>query len=1203
MSNSITISKANPLLPTEDFWKLRDAGIDLISKLGSDFWTDYNTHDPGITILEAVSYAITDLGYRTGFDMKDLLAPSHQSNKAWENIFYTARQILHCNPLTISDYRKIIIDVKGVRNAWIQPSKDYEVPLLVDYQFVTDSSSDCGCGGDNHDKLCLGQLTIDENLLTTKIGQSDLKITIINNKIISIKKHIEELKKKQQDTVNLEKQVKELEVQKAKTTLEKSQIPTADSLKTSSKILEINGLYNVMIEYEEDILLENQRDEIRQNVASRLHRHRNLCEDFLSINAVDYDDFNVLGSFVLEENADPDKVLAQILFTIYKYFVPTVNFHTIEQMMAEKHLQVDEIFEGPALKHGFIDTTELEATDFFRDMRLSDIINSVMDIEGIKAITLLHIPTHVFEKEGGKEEANKFFTNWINSLKENRKVARLDVDNSTILFCKEREFITYNAKKPTDRRIDKAKKLFNDFKAQERQRKLSGHQVDLPVPMGENMELEDYFPVTYSLPSPYHVKEYDTIEDEKNPIRKIQQLQLKGYLLFFEQILGDYLSQLGHLRELFSFDDNIKQTYYTRVLTEINDLKLLIFDHNPLSTKSTYRNELELIFKDKYPQDKVLATFATTIQNLVEGPKVFANRRNHFLDHLLARFSEDMSEYERITRLLLPDNQEDRKLIGDKVRTLQDYIKISNYRAKALNYAPPMKDQAGEDQADESFVWNSENVSGVERRVGRLLGFQDISRRNLTPDSLVIKSNNGMSKIQLVNPTCPQEIWLESNEVKDGCCTETLLNELILVAGNRKNYELHDQINPRSRNKDQANNGAFHYVLLDSEGSPIAHTPAFKTRQAREEVLKGILKEIASINDNEGMHLVEHILLRPKLDYVLDERGKSQIVSLLDICLDPCDIGNGIDQNVEKHRFRFKISRTPADRCYDKMPWVLELVMDVLGENLRNILFNSVNLKLENQEKAPQKFKFYDSMNQRLRDLREYGSEADNYVFLNDLTGFELMNSDTKLSIAQIQFLKESEVKTLIEGDDNARKNLVIKLIFQKPEAKLSVDEKAFLTKLLKDNPKDKIVKPVLSLLREDLIKYLSFQLDLYCQEDPCDHNEDPYSFRTTIILPCWVKRFRDKTFRNLVEKTIQNETPAHIQPNIRWVGILEMRDFEERYYAWLLESMSTYAPDYEKVNPLVDKLNHIIECGNCEDDCKHEQAIKATPMPTDGKL
>jgi hypothetical protein len=949
-----------------------------------------------------------------------------------------------------------------------------------------------------------------------------------------------------------------------------------------------------MIEYEEDVLQENQRDEVRQNVASRLHRHRNLCEDFLSINAVDYDDFNVLGSFVLEENADSDKVLAQIFFTIYKYFVPTVNFYTIEQMMAEKHLQVDEIFEGPALKHGFIDTQELESTDFFRDMRLSDIINAVMDIEGIKAITFLHIPTHLFEKEGSKEEFNKFFTNWINSLKENRKVARLDVENSTMLFCKEREFITYNSKKTTDRRIDRAKKLFNDLKAQERQRKLSGHEIDLPVPMGENMELEDYYPVTYSLPSPYHVKEYDTVEDEKDPDRKVQQLQLKGYLLFFEQILGDYLSQLGHLRELFSFDENVHQTYYTRVLTEINDLKLLILDHTPPPPPSTYKDLLETLFNNKYPKDNLLSKFASTIQNLVEGPKLFGERRNNMLDHLLARYSEDMREYEKITRLLLPDNQEGRKLIGDKIRVLQDYIKISNYRAKALNYAPPMKEIAGEDIVDESFVWNSENVSGVERRVGRLLGFQDISRRCLTPGSIyveeIIKKDDTkkVNRILLKNPENSEEIWLESIEVHGGCCSDELLNELILVAGNRKNYQPHDHVNAQSRSKGKSSSGSFKYTLIDSQGTPIANTPEFCTRQEREDILKAILHEMACINDNEGMHLVEHILLRPKLDSVLDEQDKPQTVSLLDICLDPCDLGKGIDPNVDKHRFKFNSFRIPAERCFDKMPWVLGLKMDILGEpEPRNILFNPLGYDDKVIDKTGIAFRFYDSMNQRLRDLREFGSESDNYKILSDLTGFELFNSDTKTVIGRIQFLGEKEIQFLTEKANAERETFILKWIFQEPvKTKLTKKESDLLKKLL-ENEKQKIIKPILEILRDDLIKYLSFQLDLYCEEDRCDHNEDPYSFRTTIILPCWVKRFRDKTFRNLVEKTIQNETPAHIQPNIRWVGIQEMREFEDTYYYWLKENMSTYAPDYEIVNKLVKKLNHIVECGHCEDDCK----------------
>ena len=41
-----------------DFHFLKEEGIKVIQRLGNKLWTDYNTHDPGITILEILAYAI-----------------------------------------------------------------------------------------------------------------------------------------------------------------------------------------------------------------------------------------------------------------------------------------------------------------------------------------------------------------------------------------------------------------------------------------------------------------------------------------------------------------------------------------------------------------------------------------------------------------------------------------------------------------------------------------------------------------------------------------------------------------------------------------------------------------------------------------------------------------------------------------------------------------------------------------------------------------------------------------------------------------------------------------------------------------------------------------------------------------------------------------------------------------------------------------
>src|SRR6185436_84253 len=121
-------------------------------------------------------------------------------------------------------------------------------------------------------------------------------------------------------------------------------------------------------------------------------------------------------------------------------------------------------------------------------------------------------------------------------------------------------------------------KMFNDLKKRERQHKLEGHEKDFKVPAGEYMELQDYYPVTYSLPMCYGVSERAGLPLDASDKRKIQAKQLEGYMLFFEQILADYLVQLDHLRDLFSFDTQHK-TYFTRAVTEIGDLKSLIIDH------------------------------------------------------------------------------------------------------------------------------------------------------------------------------------------------------------------------------------------------------------------------------------------------------------------------------------------------------------------------------------------------------------------------------------------------------------------------------------------------------------------------------------------------------------------------------------------------------------------------------------------------
>jgi len=112
-----------------DFSFLRKKGQEYIEQLAGNVWTDYNSHDPGITMLEMLCYAITDLGTRLQMPVENILSPENDSSAKIEDQFFKASQILPSKPVTVNDYRKLFIDIDGVKNCWLKP---YEKTVWVD---------------------------------------------------------------------------------------------------------------------------------------------------------------------------------------------------------------------------------------------------------------------------------------------------------------------------------------------------------------------------------------------------------------------------------------------------------------------------------------------------------------------------------------------------------------------------------------------------------------------------------------------------------------------------------------------------------------------------------------------------------------------------------------------------------------------------------------------------------------------------------------------------------------------------------------------------------------------------------------------------------------------------------------------------------------------------------------------------------------
>ena len=105
------------------------------------------------------------------------------------------------------------------------------------------------------------------------------------------------------------------------------------------------------------------------------------------------------------------------------------------------------------------------------------------------------------------------------------------------------------------------------------------------------------------------------------------------------------------------------------------------------------------------------------------------------------------------------------------------------------------------------------------------------------------------------------------------CCTEELMMDILANADERKHIVFHDELKQRSR-KSAGLVGNFWFEIYDGPDVDttvlLASSDIFDDKPKRDAVYKKLQKAMMTINQNEGLHLVEHILLRPKMDSILE---------------------------------------------------------------------------------------------------------------------------------------------------------------------------------------------------------------------------------------------------------------------------------------------------------------------------------------------
>lgn len=727
------ISPLPPADPALDQGRLAAIGLEGVRRLSRQSWTDHNTHDPGITTLELLAYALTDLAYRARFPIEDLLAAPENNAAEMAKLFESAGSILPGMPVTEADYRKLLIDLEGVKNAWLHP-----VPKT----------------------------------LYADPAQGTLA---------------------------------------AKPTGSKTERP-----------IEVRGRYRVLLDYMDDKDSAELRQDVDREVLATLHANRALCTDFVGVDRVAMQFFSLCAEIDLQPDADADLVAADIAFAVDRFLAPPVLNYTLDEMRARRRTDgsrwsIPDIFAGPKLKNGFIDDEELAAAGLRSEVRLSDVISVIMDIPGVVAIRDILLNTL---DAGGQavEPADK----WRLPVPPGMQ-PRLSATRGRLVF--------YKRNLPIPPSAERVAQLLDDLRRAERLKLEDGRIEDLPIPIGRYRKPESYRSFQTHFPATYGISE-SGLPPGASAQRAAQALQFKAWLLFFDQMMANYQSQLAHVRDLFSTRPELAQSYFSQLVDSFPDW--------------------EKVYGAGFDADQ--------LGEIVEPAGSGLERRNRFLDHLLARYAEDFQEYTAVMQARF--GMGPAQAASAKCAFLDNYPRLGGQRGQAYNAA----------LQDQSELWNSDNVSGFERRIARLLDIGNCQRRNLSEVAYdtyaeLDQTPNDEFRFRVRHPVSGKILLSSSTNYTSKAKAREEMEQAIARAQRPEGYE-----------RRTSSDGRHYFNIVDAGGEVIARRiEYFTSSEAMELAIASLIAHLRNYYSGEGMYVIEHLLLMPEQD------GDP----FMDICIDP----------------------------------------------------------------------------------------------------------------------------------------------------------------------------------------------------------------------------------------------------------------------------------------------------------------------------
>jgi hypothetical protein len=1279
MDESLTISKSNAELQSMRYEELREQGLKHIVELSRKIWTDYNSHDPGITILEVLCYAITDLGHRSNQKIEDILTPD-PSNPALRDIknFFTASEILPNKPLTITDLRKLIIDVAadvevdgdivetvGVKNAWLELASEPEVPLWAAKAASKLKKSPPDAGNEAEGRLEMNALynvllefetsetygDLNRHILRERFSFTGTGPEVLSEAVIHVEMN---LPRWDRDDVDWD-DTHAVRSAAADIDIHVRNLPAGYRIQfepDSDKMFSLSGrdpdnqpmVLNAVEEAFNQKLnewVENYRGRVEMvfrildAVKLKLHANRNLCEDYLKFSALRVESIAICADVEVAVDADVEEVHARILYDTGRFLSPSIRFYELSEMV-EKGIPSEKIFEGPFTDHGFVIDDELRKAGRRNVIYVSDLIQIIMNIEGVIAVKQIEIANIPESDEDGIEQRS---VRWCLELAYDKNyVPRLSVQNSRLTYFKEQ--LPYQpARSAVDARLQ-------ELESESETGRLKRKRRDFDAPKGRYLELDQYSSITEEFPLTYGIGP-DGLPPTATPESRAQARQLKAYLLFFEQLFANYMSQIAHVKDLFSMNAErnadgrfrIGRTYFTKQLSNI------VPDGDELYTD--------------------LLNHAGNLNRIAESKEVFLIRRNKFLDHLMARFAEQFTDYASLT-WRLAGKEGKRSLIQDKLSFLNAYPEISSGRGLGFNFM------------DGCRIWHLENRSGLQKRASLQVGidekqvsdlefspnfhiYEDGGRhhfevRNNSSEAVMVSTLAGfesrtdaLAALELIVVSGVQRQFYRITETGTGHSIELYCGDRVMAVSKENDIPDQDEaedliseaitlIEQEFYNNPESNRKNFsapvhNYFRIEKNQDGKEYTVAYKLSGVAfsdkdEDVLltgktvgsaETVQQATVLMNERAEEFVWDVIMHGGSIDRYryIDDEG--------DWRLQLCGIQGGVLGTSTSMNFNDFIAEQLNNLSEKEIlishPGTEEVeVVKITDAEADGRIVKITLAEAGTIPKQGSTVSYRDELS------FEADLEANAFIIEDDLsmkfyTVEKLILSipgesepdQIPFEIDRISILEEHTriyVKSVIPDlADGSR--LIFERSFEMTHAQGDeVHIKGGMEEFAARELSRFITKKFLSSEGMHLVEHILLRpktmddalMPIFIDPD-CEHCQldNPYTYICSVVLPYWQGRFVNMDFRKFLERKIRYEAPAHVFLKICWVSNSQLTEFENRYKKWLVLNSSDQVNDDDRAEALEQLISILFELRNvyrvgrlhdCEESETYEEAI-----------